>query len=157
MSEDTNVQEFDDNFDLDADYKPVPLIPAGIYNGNIIGARIDEGMGAIVIDAQLQGNDDQTCSDAETPVDGQSVSLRIWLPKAEDSEKMTPKGNMTKKQWKINNMKDCFNKLGIEALTMSDIKAQIEDGSWIQDGVNVDVELNTYKGDVSNQAKSIYL
>jgi len=161
MTEETAPQqeapatEYNDDFDLDSDYKPVPLIPAGEYQGNIVEARLDDQIGAIVIVGQLQNNPEQVCSDGETPVDGQSVALKIWLPKSGDENTMTPKGTQTKRQWKLNNIKDTLDKLGIVAPTMTAIRDQIASGEWLRDGVLISVEVSTYKGQVSNDARSI--
>lgn len=153
--EEKEVVAYDDEFDLDKDYKPVPLIPQGEYNGNIVEARMDDGIGAVVIVGQLQGNPEMMCSDAETPVDGQSVALKIWLPKPGDESAMTPKGNQTKRQWKLNNLKECMDKLGINAPTLSAMREQMAEGKWNLDNVTISVEVSTYKGQVSNDARSI--
>lgn len=158
MSEEQEEKEviaYDDEFDLDKDYKPVPLIPQGDYNGNIVEARVDDEIGAIVLVAQLQGNPEIMCSDAETPVDGQSVALKIWLPKPDDGSKMTPKGTQTKRQWKLNNLKECMDKLGINAPTVSAMREQIAEGKWNIESVVVAVEVNVYKGTTSNDARSM--
>lgn len=160
MTEETQEQpetpvEYNDDFDLDSDYKPVPLIPSGDYAGNIVETRVDDQIGAIVIVGQLQNNPEQVCSDGDTPVDGQSVALKLWLPKSGDETTMTPKGNQTKRQWKLNNIKESLDKLGIVAPTMTAIRDQIASGAWLLDDVVISVEVSTYKGQVSNDARSI--
>lgn len=147
--------DYTDEFNLDKDYVPVPVIPAGPYNANIVSAKLDTALGAIVIMCQLQGNPDANCSDGTTPVDGQQVAFKLWLPKPGDEATMTKSGKQTKRQWKLNTIKETLDKLGINAPTISEIKNQIAAGTWNKDGVSVDVTVDTFKGQVNNNVNSI--
>lgn len=153
--EETQAYEYEDEFNLDEDYVPVPIIPAGPYNANIVSAVINSEIGAIVITTQLQNNPGLTCSDGETPVDGQQVALKLWLPKPGDEAKMTKSQKQTTRQWKLNNIKDTLDSLGITAPTISEIRRQIDAGEWLRDGVSVDVTVDTYKGQVNNNVNAI--
>jgi len=147
--------EYEDEFNLDEDYVPVPIIPPGPYNANIVKVILNAEMGAIVFSTQLQGNPNATCSDGATPVDGQQVTMRLWLPKPGDETTMTKSGKQTKRQWKLNTIKETLDKMGISAPTISEIKRQVEAGEWNRDGVSVDVAVNTYKGQISNDVTAI--
>lgn len=147
--------EYEDEFNLDEDYVPVPIIPPGPYNANLVKVVLNAEMGAIVFSSQLQNNPQAVCSDGATPVDGQQVTMRLWLPKPGDENTMTKSGKQTKRQWKLNTIKETLDKLGISAPTITEIKRQIEAGEWNKDGVSVDVVVNTYKGQISNDVSSI--
>jgi hypothetical protein len=154
-TQDAPATEYNDDFDLETDYKAVPLVPKADYSGNITKVELNPELPALIFTVQLQGNPGEVCSDGETPVDGNSVSLMIWLPKPGDKDLSTPKGNMSKHQWKINNLKENLDAMGISAPTMVAIREGIADGSFLKDNVTVSVDVKTYKGTTSNEVKSI--
>lgn len=154
-SEEQAAYEYEDEFNLDEDYVPVPIIPPGPYRANLVKTILNAEMGAIVFECQLQGNPQVVCSDGTTPVDGQVVTMRLWLPKPGDENLRTPNGKQSKRQWKLNTIKETLDKMGISAPTITEIKRQIEAGDWNKDDVSIDVTVNTYKGQVSNDISAI--
>lgn len=149
--EDTDpMAALNQDFSLDDEYKEPPLLRKSNYYGNVTKVGVDAKSHAIVFTTILEGNDGFQ-SDGSTPVDGQMVWYRVWLPKAVDANEMIKSGNMTKRQWKINNMKQVADRLGINMNTPDVIKEAIENGDWIGLRVLCAVDIREYQGVVSNE------
>lgn len=144
----------DTNFNLEEEYKPSPLIPQGSYNGSIIEARLDESAGCIIIKVSLNGSGAYK-TDGETEVDGSHEYMRIWLPKVGDEDQMTASGKQTKRQAKINMMKDAFDKLKLQINTFDDIKNIVEMGELIGLDVVASIGISEYQGRVRNEVNSL--
>jgi len=138
------------DFSLEDEYKEPPLLRKSNYYGNITKVGVDAKSSAIVFTAVLEGNGGFQ-SDGTTPVDGQVVWYRVWLPKAGDANEMIKSGKSTKRQWKINNMQDAADRLGINMNNSTVIKESIEDGDWIGLRVICAVDIEEFEGKVSNK------
>ncbi len=137
------------DFDLEDEYKEAPLCPTSQYFGNVIGTSIDNEASAIVFKIALDGNGG-VMSDGETPIDGSHHYFRIWLPRKGDDKTLTKSGRQTKRQWKINNMKKCADKLGISMNTPQEIVTAVEEQDWIGLPVIASISIDTYEGDTRN-------
>ena len=146
-AETTNI--FNQDFSLEDDYKPPPLIPQGNYQGNVTNVTVDGKSHAILWHITLEGNGGFQ-SDGETPIDGQIVWLRNWMPKASDVNKMIKSGSMTKRQWKINALADFAKEMQINMNSRKEIIKGIKDGKWIGIRVLCTVDIDEYLGNVRN-------
>ena len=135
------------DFSLEDEYKQPPLVPQGNYQGNV--TLVAPSKGAIVWTVTLDGNDGFQ-SDGETPIDGQLVWYRNWLPKSGDENEMTKSGGQTKRQWKINALSDFAKVMGVNMNTPTKIVEAIENGDWIGLRVVCAVSLDEYQGVVRN-------
>lgn len=152
-----DVMDFDDDFDLDRDYTPTPIIPKGDYWGNITRTGLNKEANSIDFTCLFEGNGDDVCADGETPVDGISAVFKLWLPKPEDATKYIKSGGMTKRQFKLNAIKEFIDSMGFSANTMQEIKSALENGDWLTDGVKINVQVDTYKGNTRHQINGISL
>ncbi len=135
------------DFSLEDEYKQPPLVPQGNYQGNVTKVAVDKG--AIVWHITLDGNDGFQ-SDGSTPIDGQLVWYRNWLPKPGDENEMIKSGGQTKRQWKINALSDFAKVMKVNMNTPQDIVEAIENADWIGLRVVCAVALDEYQGVVRN-------
>lgn len=137
---------FDTSFDVDADYKPTPLVIGGTYHGTVKEVKLNSKLAAVEFNIVLDGNDGVTCTDGETEVDGIEVDAKLWLPKANDKNEMNKKGNMTKFQSKVNMMKSFSERTGFNVQSFAQIKEAIDEQEWIGAAVLAKVDVETYQG-----------
>ncbi|MCC7570650.1 hypothetical protein KO465_04840 [Candidatus Micrarchaeota archaeon] len=143
------------DFNVNDEYKPVPLVPKGRYHGAVAGVKADLDMMAIVWDICLQENGG-VLNDGETPIDGTIVQYRSWLPKPGDESVRTKSGNMTKRQWKINALKEFQDELGLDMSTAQIIAQSIAEQIWVGLIMDVDVSISEYQGQFRNQVDRCY-
>lgn len=138
------------DFSLDDEYKPDPLAPTGNYFGHTVGVAFEQGNQAVAWKVTLNDNGG-VMSDGETPIDGQSFYYRNWLPKPGDENLMTVSGRSTKRQAKINMMKQFATEMQVNMDTPLDIMTGIESGEWVDIPVLVGLGIDEYQGRSRNQ------
>jgi hypothetical protein len=94
-------------------------------------------------------------SDGETPIDGAYTFFRNWLPKPGDESIMTPSGKGTKRQWKINGLKEFETIMGIDMSTPAKIADALSNAEWVGIEADLTVEISEYQGKFSNQVNRI--
>lgn len=137
---------FDTSFDVESEYKPEPLVIGGNYFGNIKDVKLDSEKSRIIFTIVLDGNDEVTCSDGETPVDGIEIDSSVWLPRPNDKNEMNKKGTMSKYQSKINMMKQFMDRTGLDISSFDAIKGHIDDADWIGIEVVGKVTVEVWEG-----------
>lgn len=152
---DDSAFSFDTDFNVEEEYKVPPLIPAGRYEGYVTNVRFDPGDNALVWETTLRADDDVFMSDNETPVNGNLVVYKNWFPKAGDETTRTKTGKMTKRQAKINMIKEFQQKMKIDMNTPEAILAGVTEAQWIGTDVIVTIEVREYEGRLSNQVKEM--
>ena len=144
----------DSDFNLEDEYKDEPLIPNGNYRGNVIGVTFEAEQHAIAWKMVLDGNGG-VMSDGETPVDGNHLYLRNFLPKPGDDTEMTKEGRQTKRQSKVNMLKRFANGMQIDMNTPATIAESITNQDWVGIPVVMTVVLNEYMGITRNQVNKM--
>jgi hypothetical protein len=142
------------NFDLDAEYKPEPLIPNGKYFAAIRAVKADTKAYCLVWEAVLHDNE-VTASDGKTSVDGMVVWYRNWMPKPGDENEFSSDGKKTKRQNKINMLTKFGQKMKINLGTPQLIAQAISEGEWIGLEVIVDIVIKEWKGDIKNEVNGM--
>jgi hypothetical protein len=149
----------DTDLSSDDEYKTLPLVPNGIYSGEIRKVSYDSEQKCITWSIELKGNEDVLCVDEETPVDGAYLYYRNWLPKPGDDKIMTKSGRQTKKQAKINMLGDFAKGMGFPGDsprdTISYISEGIEEQSFLGFLVQVKASTSEYEGRIRNQVDSM--
>lgn len=147
--------KFDTSFNAEEEYKIPPLIPVGTYEGYVTKVEFSPADNSLVWEVTLKAEQDVLMSDNETPVNGVTQVYKNWFPKAGDEEKRTGSGKMTKRQAKINMIKDFQDKMRINMNTPEDIIEGVTNSEWIGIEVMVTIEIREYQGRFSNQIKSM--
>lgn len=148
---------FSADFNIGEEYRPNPLIPPGkCYHANVTGVKFDPADQVMIWNFTLVENGG-VLSDGETPVDGATTTFRNWFPKAGDENEMAKNGRMTKRQAKINMIKDYSEKLEIDMNTPTAIKEALMNHTWLGMAVNLEIEIRQYEGRFSNNVKSVSL
>lgn len=147
--------KFDTEFNVDEEFKPAPLIPNGRYEGNVTNVKFDPSSFALVWEITLIADSDVAMSDGETPVNGNVVYYRNWLPKAGDESIRTKTGKMTKRQAKINMLKEFSKNMQISMNTPQEIMDGVNNQEWVGLSVLVTVEIREWEGRFSNNVKDI--
>jgi hypothetical protein len=147
--------KFDTTFNADEEYKVPPLIPVGTYEGYVTKVEFLAADNALAWDVTLKAEPDVMMSDNTTPVNGVTTSYKNWFPKAGDENKMTGSNKMTKRQAKINMIKDFQDKMKINMNTPEDIIEGVTNAEWVGLEVLVTIEIREYQGRFSNQIKSM--
>ena len=150
--EDLNSQipGLDTDFDLEDEYKPEPLVSSGNYRGNDIGVVFDSEKSDIVWKIALSENGG-IMSDGETPIDGSHHYYRNWLPRPGDEVELTKSGRGTKRQSKINMMKQFADGMKISMNTPTIIAESITNQDWIGIPVVATISISEYMGVTRNQ------
>lgn len=141
--------QFESDFSVSDEFKPDPLAPVGTYRGHVIQVGFDTAGQAIVWTVALQGNTG-VMSDGATPIDGQRFQYRNWLPRPGDETTMTPKGRSTKRQAKINMLKQFADAMEVNMNGKNEIVQGISEGLWLGIPVIVKLTLDTYEGRTRN-------
>lgn len=140
-----------DNFSLEEDFIPDPLIPQGTYKGNVVGVTYDNAKCYISFEVCLDGNGGVK-SDGETLIDGSRLTNFVFLPKPGDENERTKNGK-NKRQNKINMLKEFAEGMKINMNTPADIKEALDNNEWIGLAVQVTVESDEYQGRVRDKIK----
>lgn len=145
---------FESDFSLDDEYKPDPLAPQGNYLGHTIQVTWEAASHCLVWTITLDGNGG-VMSDGETPIDGQQYQFRNSFPRVVDETEMAKHGRSTKRQAKINMLKQFKDDMQIEMDSPQEIQKNLAEGNWIGIPVVVAVGLGTYQGRARNQINSM--
>ena len=147
--------QMETTFNLEDEYKPDPLAPVGTYFGNTTNAGFNPEQQCIVFNIVAQGNEGVLLSDGETPIDGAMFFARVWLPRTGDENVMSKNGRSTKRQVKINMMKQFSEKMEISMDTAEEIAEALSEGSWIGIPVIFSLTIDEYEGRVRNSVGSV--
>jgi hypothetical protein len=139
------------DFDTETEYKPVPLISKGRYSGHVTKVIFDPENQTIVWTVTFGGNEGQVLMDGETQVDGVTLTYKNWLPKPGDEDEMTKTGRQTKRQAKINMLKDFADAMKVNMSSPKIIVESLANQDWIGHGVACEVGFSTYQGRTFNQ------
>jgi hypothetical protein len=142
------------DFNVDAEYKPEPLIPNGSYSASVTSVKFDAEKFCLIWGVVLQDNG-RYASDGETPVDGMQVFFRNWLPKPGDEQEYSKNGRTTKRQSKINMLKKFADGMKIDIGTPQKIAEAIQYQTWVGADVKIDVQVSEYKGEVRNEVNKM--
>jgi len=142
------------DFNVEDEYRPDPLIPAGTYHAAVTRVVFDAEQQAIVWHFVLHDNGGMM-SDGNTGVDGATVQYRNWLPRPGDENELTSNGRSTKRQSKINMLQQFSNNLGINMSTPEKIITAMAEQEWI--GLEVDLAISTreWDGKFFNDVKKV--
>lgn len=140
-----------DSFDLEADWKPEPLIPVGTYRGNVVEVSFKPEKSYVTFVVCLQDNGG-TKSDGETPIDGSRVSYNVFLPRPEDRTAFNANGK-NKWQTKVNLLKEFSQKMEIDMNTPEKIQEAIANAEWMGLSVQCTIETDTYQGKARDSIK----
>ena len=150
----TEGMHIETDFSLDDEFKPDPLAPVANYLGSVAAVALEVGNQAVAWKVVLNDNGG-VMSDGETPIDGQAFYYRNWLPRVGDENKMTASGRSTKRQAKINMMKQFSEEMHIEMDSPPQILAAIESGDWVGIDVVVSLTIDEYQGRTRNNISSM--
>ena len=142
------------DFNTDEEYKPAPLVPNGKYKGNIIGVEFNGKDQTIDWKVTLDNNGG-LMNDGESPIDGNQLDFRNWLPIPGDEAKPTKKGNQSTRQAKINMLTRFAQDMKIDMSTPKKIMNSIMNSEWIGLAVNVEVEIREWNGAFFNGIKNM--
>ena len=137
------------DYDLESEYKPDPLIPQANYLGNITGVKYNPENYGLTFIVTLADNGGYM-SDGETPIDGGRVFKTVWFPKPDDDKVQTSDGKKTKRQSKINMLKEFADTMELDMGTAAKLQEAISNGDWIGIPVVVSVEISEYLGRQTN-------
>lgn len=137
------------DFDLEGEYKPDPLIPQANYLGSITGVSYNPDNYGLTFIVTLADNGGYM-SDGETSIDGGRVFKTVWFPRPGDEKTMTSDGKKTKRQSKINMLKEFAETMELDMGTKEKLQTAMENGDWIGIPVVVAVEISEYQGRKSN-------
>ena len=139
----------DTDFSLDDEFKPDPLAPTGNYLGAVAAVAFEVANQAVAWKVTLNDHGG-VMSDGETPIDGQTYYYRNWLPRPGDESTMTASGRSTKRQAKINMMKQFADDMKINMDTPAIIAEGIDGGEWVGIDVIVSLTIEEYQGRTRN-------
>lgn len=144
----------DTDFSLEDEYKADPLIPAGTYHAAATKVTFDPQQQAIAWSFVLHDNGG-LMSDGTTGVDGSTVFFRNWLPRPGDENELNTSGKATKRQSKINMLKQFSDQVGIDMGTPTAIITALTEQTWI--GLEVDLVIQTreWEGKIFNDVKKV--
>ena len=142
--QDEEVTETD--FNLDEEYKEDPLAPNGGYTGVIRKVLFESKNNAIRWDVVAAGNSGISMLDGETPLNGTVFFFRNWLPKPGDDKVRTKSGKSTKRQSKINMLKQFQDIMEVDMNTPEAVKESIENAEWIGISVFFQLSIDEYQG-----------
>ncbi len=134
-----------DDFNVEEDFQPTPLIAEGYYNAAVTDVKFDSTAKAIVWSFTFNNNGG-VMSDGETPIDGATLDHRNWLPRPGDDVERTKSGRQTKRQAKINMLHDFAEAMNINITTPRQILESIANSDWIGLEAQVKVEIRTWEG-----------
>jgi hypothetical protein len=138
-----------DDFDVEEEFTPIPLIAAGFCNAAVTDVKFNSEDKTIDWYVTLSDNGG-VMSDGETPIDGSVHTYRNWLPKPGDETERTKKGTQTKRQAKINMLHDFAESMRITMSTPRQILESIANSDWLGVAVQVKMEVRTWEGRTFN-------
>jgi len=145
-----------EDFDLEADYVPMPVLQTGNYAVNTVNVSFDAEKQCLIFQVVTEGND-TVKSDGETPADGTNLWYRIWFPRDGDEQEVGKNG-LSKKQNKINMINRNFKNMKLNVNTPSQIMSAVENGDWMGLAFTAKVELrppDDYNPDMYNEIRNL--
>jgi hypothetical protein len=139
-----------EDFDTEAEYKPVPLIPKGKYHANVTQVAFDPENQIIVWTVTFNENEGRVKLDGESPVDGSTMNFKNWLPLPGDEKAMTKTGSQTKRQAKINMLQDFAKDMKIDMRTPVAILTSLANQEWLGLSVIAEVGFSTWNNRTFN-------
>ncbi len=136
MEEHTQINT---DYDLESEYKPDPLIPQGNFLGSLTGVSYNPENYGLTFIVTLADNGGYM-SDGETLIDGGRVFKQVWFPRPGDENVQTKDGKKTKRQSKINMLKEFADTMELDMGTKEKLQTALENGDWI--GIPVVVTVN---------------
>lgn len=136
------------DFNIDEEYKPLPLIPQGTYTGHVTSVKIIPEDPSICWDVTLQGNGGTKSDGSE--IDGSTLSFKNWLPKPGDETKRTKSGLQTVREAKISFLKEFSERMKINMNTAQIVQEAIANQDWVGMEVRVKIGIREYEGRYSN-------
>lgn len=121
----------DTDFNLDDEYKPIPLAPLGSYKGVIKAVTYESKNAAIAWTIVASGNDGFTMLDGDNAIDGTEYTFRNWLPRTGDENIGSKDGKSNKRQNKINMLKQFQDEMEIDMNTQQKVHDAITNSDWI--------------------------
>jgi len=146
--------DIESNFDTEDEYKQAPLIPNGKYKGAIVEVKFNKEEQTIEWVVSLSENGG-LMNDGESPIDGNQLSFKNWLPKDGDENKPTKKGNQSTRQAKINMLHKFAEKMKVNMKNPAVIMNSIYNSEWVGRPVRVDVEIREWEGNYFNNIKDM--
>lgn len=143
-----------EDFSVADEYKPSPLLFKGLYNGTITDHTIDQDKQCAVIDVTLNENGSYM-NDDFTPVDGVTLKYKIWFPRQGDDQEYTKTGRMTKRQAKINMLRDISNALKIDLNSAGAVNKAMFEKTWVGMSVKASVSISEYEGRLFNNVDKL--
>jgi len=144
-----------EDFSLEDEYKEDPLCATGQYFGNVLAVVNNFEAGCIEWKVCL-ANNGGLMSDGETEVDGSHHFYRNWMPQKGDDKVMSKDGKKTKRQSKINMLKDSAEQLKVNMDSPAIINEAIDDGIWIGLAVICKISIDTYEDRTRNQIDRMF-
>jgi hypothetical protein len=143
-----------EDFNLEKEYKPDPLVPTGNYRGNVISVVYEPERNCITWKVALEGNEG-VLSDGSTPIDGNHVYFRNFLPVPGDENEMSSNGRNTKRQTKINMLTKFAEKMKVKMNTKKELLEALNNGDWIGIPVALSISVGEYLGNARNEVNSM--
>ncbi|MHA1481924.1 MAG: hypothetical protein ACTSQA_00615 [Candidatus Heimdallarchaeaceae archaeon] len=134
------------DFNLDSDFKADPIAAIGNYTGRVCRVHFETKGNCICWDVIATGNVNITMNDGETPVDGSTFFYRNWLPRSGDENIRTKSGKSTKRQAKINMLKQFQDAMLINMNTRTAVQEALENADWIGIPVSMQIVIDEYRG-----------
>ena len=150
----TDDETTETDFNLDEEYKEDPLAAAGGYTGMVKKVTFESKNNCIRWDICAVGNAGMML-DGETPLDGNVFFLRNWLPKPGDEKLRTKTGKSTKRQSKINMLKQFQDEMEVDMNTPEAVKEAIENAEWVGISVMFQLTIDEYMGRKRNQVNKM--
>jgi hypothetical protein len=143
------------DYNLDDEYKPEPLAPTGVYTGLVKKVAYESANNAIRWEVTAAGNFGILMVDGQTPLDGNTFFYRNWLPRPGDENVRTKSGRSTKRQAKINMLKDFQDKMQVDMNTPQAVQEAIMNGEWMGIPVIMNLDIDEYEGVTRNVIKKM--
>ena len=137
------------DFNVSDEYKPDPLTPKGTYYGAVVKVSFNPDQHCIIWEVVLHDNGGLQ-SDGESQIDGAHQWFRNWLPRPGDEDTLTKSGKSTKRQSKINMLKNFAEAMKIDISTPAQIAAAISEAQWIGLEVEAEIDIDEYLGKFRN-------
>lgn len=145
---------FETDFNVDEEYKPIPLAPKGNYFGHVTEVVWDGQNSALVWSVTLSDQNEGAMSDG-SPIAGQVYDYRNWFPKAGDENEKSARGNQTKRQSKINMIKDFSTKMKVDMNSPQAIITAIQNQDWVGIPVVATLVVKAYQGRFRNEISGL--
>jgi hypothetical protein len=142
------------DFNVDDEWKPSPLITPGTYHGAITDVKYDQEKRELGFVVTLNENGG-VMSDGETPIDGTTHMARVYLPKPGDENELSKDGKQTKRQSKINMLKQFATNVRINLSTPTAIATALLNKEWIGLSVDVKLKVGEYLGVHRNEVERL--